>query len=75
VGKVEKEREQRESISATQKQLLEYHKQITLQKIKAVEDKYACVKKINVGLEKHVLELESELEKLRRSGAACKSFH
>jgi len=55
VGRAEKEREQRESISATQRQLLEYHKQITLQKIKAVEEKYSCIKKINIGLEVHII--------------------
>eukprot|EP01087_Luapelamoeba_hula_P003209 TRINITY_DN13000_c0_g1_i1.p1 TRINITY_DN13000_c0_g1~~TRINITY_DN13000_c0_g1_i1.p1 ORF type:complete len:934 (+),score=134.77 TRINITY_DN13000_c0_g1_i1:244-2802(+) len=66
LSKLEREKDQKESLTSAQKQLLEYHKQITIQKILAVESKYDCIRGINTALEKHILRLEAELERVKQ---------
>jgi myosin heavy subunit len=47
------------------KQILEQQKQISVTKIKYIEDKYQNIKEINVGLEKYLLQIQAELEKYK----------
>lgn len=49
--RAEKDKKDKGALSQTQKQLLEYHKQISVAKLQAVEAKYAALKKAHLGLE------------------------
>jgi hypothetical protein len=49
--RADQERKDKGNLAHTQKQLLEYHKQVSVQKLRAVEAKYAALKKTYLGLE------------------------
>jgi hypothetical protein len=49
--RAERERKDKGAPAHTQKQLLEYHKQVSVHKLQAVEAKYAALKKSHLGLE------------------------
>jgi hypothetical protein len=63
--RADQERKDKGNLAHTQKQLLEYHKQVSVQKLRAVEAKYAALKKTYLGLERHLVMLEAEAEKYR----------
>lgn len=63
--RAERERKDKGALAHTQKQLLEYHKQVSVHKLQAVEAKYAALKKSHLGLERHLVVLEAEAEKYR----------
>jgi len=63
IGDLEKlVQEKTEGLEAA-KQLLVKHQAISLCQINAVESKYVSIKQLNIGLERRLIELESELEK------------
>jgi hypothetical protein len=47
------------------KNLLETQKNVAQAKLRAVEEKYQCIKNINSRLEKEILSLQTELEKYK----------
>ncbi|KAF2076536.1 hypothetical protein CYY_002150 [Polysphondylium violaceum] len=59
------ERDESFNINSASKQLLDYQKVLAYHKIKAVEDKYATIKNINLGLQKAIQELSVENEKYK----------
>ncbi|KAL6076952.1 hamartin [Balamuthia mandrillaris] len=66
LAQLEKEKEERESLSTSQKQLLSYQQQVSIAKIKSIEGKYETIKKINLALENHILRLQTQLEILQQ---------
>jgi chromosome segregation ATPase len=49
--RADRERKEKGALTHAQKQLLEYHKQISMHKLQAVEAKYSALKKAHLGLE------------------------
>eukprot|EP01114_Cavostelium_apophysatum_P022771 TRINITY_DN8354_c0_g1_i2.p1 TRINITY_DN8354_c0_g1~~TRINITY_DN8354_c0_g1_i2.p1 ORF type:complete len:825 (-),score=222.42 TRINITY_DN8354_c0_g1_i2:241-2715(-) len=65
VAQQDKDLEASQAAIETQKRYLRGQQSISIDKLSAVEDKYNCIKQINMGLEKRILELQVKLEKFQ----------